>query len=359
MRGPRGLLALFSFLALQTGVWATDGRRPESRSCPDDLEAAVAEHCPCDGQVNHGQYVSCVVRYGNALRKAGCRAGTTVRMIRCAALSSCGRPGAVVCCTSSIGSCDDRAPGDGTAQGVCSNKPWLACDTDADCARTRSRITRDEATCVAAGGVSGGPGSMCGACTASSTTTTSTSTSTSTSTTTSTTVVLAPVTTSTTTTTTTSTTTTLPAGVTYGNAVEFSGASQHTPDYLLGVPITVPQAFTLTHLGVIAKSGGPHVILALYSDTAGEPDRLVAFTAATSMAAGAMEMPVTSTPLAPGVYWIMGVYDADASIGIDESDAAAPVRYLSQSFSDPLPDPLPPAFSYAGQAFNYYIRVAE
>ena len=66
-------------------------------------------------------------------------------------------------------------------------------------------------------------------------------------------------------------TTTLPAGVTYGNAVEFPGASQHTPGYLLGGPISVPQASTLTHLGVIAKSGGPHVILALYSDTAGEP----------------------------------------------------------------------------------------
>src|SRR5439155_23022755 len=184
MRGPRGLLALFSFLALQTGVWATDGRRPESRSCPDDLEAAVAEHCPCDGRVNHGQYVSCVVRYGNALRKAGCRAGTTVRMIRCAALSTCGRPAAVVCCTSSIGTCDDPAPGDGTAQGVCR--------------KTRKRITRDEATCTAAGRVSGGRGSMCWACATSSTTTTSTSAATPTSST----VVRAPVTTTSTTTTT-------------------------------------------------------------------------------------------------------------------------------------------------------------
>ena len=350
MRGPKPVVVLFALLVLPAGAWAGSRGRPDQHSCPDDLEAAVAARCLCDGQTNHGQYVSCVVRYGNALRKAGCRAGTTVRMIRCAALSTCGRPGAVVCCTSSVGTCDDRAPGDGAAQGACSNKPWLACDTDADCVKTRMRITRDEATCTAAGGVSGGRGSMCWACATSSTTTTTTSTSTTTSST----VVLAPVTTSTTT-----TTTTLPAGVTYGNAVEFPGASGHTPGYLLGGPISVPRASTLTHLSVIAKSGGPHVILALYSDTASEPDRLVAFTPATSMTVGAMEMPVTPTPLAPGVYWIMGVYDADASIGIDESDAAAPVRYLSQSFSDPLPDPLPPAFSYAGQAFNYYIRVAE
>src|SRR5206468_10380517 len=110
---------------------------------------------------------------------------------------------------------------------------------------------------------------------------------------------------------------------------------------------------------VLTTVRGAHAIQTLYTAPTCEPDRLVAFTPATSMTAGAMEMAVTPTPLAPGVYWIMGVYDADASIVIDESDAAAPVRYLSQSFSDPLPDPLPPAFSYAGQPFNYYIRVAE
>ena len=137
------------------------------------------------------------------------------------------------------------------------------------------------------------------------------------------------------------------------------GASANAPGYLLGGPISVPRPSTLTHIGVIAKSGGSHVILALYSDTAGEPDRLVASTAPAPMTVGAMEIPVTPTVLASGVYWIMGVYDADASIGIDESDPNAPVRYLDQSFFSPLPDPLPPAFAYLGQAFNYYIKVAE
>ena len=115
----------------------------------------------------------------------------------------------------------------------------------------------------------------------------------------------------------------------------------------------------LMNLALVAKSGGPQVILALYSDTAGEPDRLVASTPATTMTVGPVEVAVTPTPLPAGAYWMMAVYDGDASVGIDESDPAAPVRYMSQSFSDPLPDPMPPAFSYSGQRFNYYVRVAE
>jgi len=349
MRGPGRVLALFAVLAFPADVWATDKRGPDRGSCPADVDAAVAQHCPCDGPMSHGQYVSCVAHYGNALRKAGCRAGTAIRMIRCAALSTCGKPGAVVCCTTSGGTCN---------AGVCSNKAWLGCVTDTDCTRTRTRITSDGQACAAVGGVPAGLRSMCGACMAVSTTST---TSTTTSTSTTTTVFRAPDTTSssTTTTTTTTTTSTLPSGVTYGNATEFSGASQHTPGYLLGGSITVPQDSTLTYLGVIAKSGGPHVILALYSDAAGEPDRLVASTPATAMTVGAMEIPVTPTPLAAGSYWIMGEYDGAASIGIDESDPNVPVRYLEQSFSDPLLDPLPPAFSYSGQAFNYYVKVAE
>src|SRR5213594_3164886 len=115
MRGPRFVVALLVLLALPAGAWAKDGGRPVRHPCPDE-EAAVGERCPCDGQTNHGQYVKCVVRYGNALRKAGCSWGTALRLIHCAALSTCGKPGGVVCCTTSAGTCD---------AGVCSNRAWL------------------------------------------------------------------------------------------------------------------------------------------------------------------------------------------------------------------------------------------
>ena len=191
-----------------------------------------------------------------------------------------------------------------------------------------------------------GPGaarSTCGRSTAV-TTTSTTSRTTSTSTTTS-------------STTSTTTTSTLAAGGTYGNSVEFPAASVNTADYLLGTPLTIPVPSMLTHLCVIAKAGGPDVILALYSDNAGWPDQLVAATPATLMTVGPMEIPVTPTALAAGTYWLMGVYDTDASIGFDQSDPTAPIRYAAHAFASPLPDPFGGATPYSGQTFNYYVRV--
>jgi hypothetical protein len=74
------------------------------------------------------------------------------------------------------------------------------------------------------------------------------------------------------------------------------------------------------------------------------------------MALGRMEIPVTAT-LPAGTYWIMGLYDGDAAIGIDYSDPTAPVRSTVQPFASPLQDPFPPTPPYAGVRFNYYLKV--
>src|SRR4029077_19955408 len=105
---------------------------------------------------NHGQYVSCIVHFRNALRKAGCLTADARRTVaRCAALSTGGKQAAVLCCLSETGTCSDPAPGDGTAAGTCSNDAGLACDTAADCTKTHARIASDEAACVAPGGTRG------------------------------------------------------------------------------------------------------------------------------------------------------------------------------------------------------------
>jgi hypothetical protein len=341
MRRSRCLAVLLVLLAIPAGVRAAGGGRAHRSSCPDDLAAAIAERCPCDGAKNHGQYVACLVRLGNALGKAGCLGDAELAAFRCAARSTCGKPAAVVCCTAATGVCNDH---------LCGEDGGLPCDTDADCTTLRARYARDERTCAAAGGVSAGPGSVCDACTLPSTTSTTATTSTTTSSTSTT-------TSTTSTTATTSTSTTLAAGINYGNDVEFPSASAHAPDYLLGSLVMLPEPSMLTRLCVIAKSGGANVMLALYTDNAGWPDQLVAATPATPMTAGRMEIPVAPTSLAAGSYWIMGVYDVDASIGIDESDPQAPVRYIWQSFASPLPDPFGPSSPYSGQRFNYYVQV--
>jgi len=144
----------------------------------------------------------------------------------------------------------------------------------------------------------------------------------------------------------------------FGNAVEYPNASAHAPDYLVGDPVMVTGAAMLTHLCVIAKADGPNVVLALYASNAmGEPEHLMASTPATPLSVGSVEIPVTPTMLPAGQYWMFGVYDADASIGLDESDPTAPVRYVSHPFASPLQEPFGPTASYPGQRFNYYLKV--
>src|SRR5688572_22746112 len=93
------LLAVASPAAAQTAC-------PSDGSCPADVGACIAEACPCEADAagmpwrNHGQYVKCVVHLRNDLRKAGCIDADAKRTIAsCAAKSTCGKEGAVLCCT--------------------------------------------------------------------------------------------------------------------------------------------------------------------------------------------------------------------------------------------------------------------
>lgn len=125
-------------------VTDANGTSPEPGPCPTDAAVALIEACPCDGKVlangsvqpwrNHGQYVSCVVRLRNQLRKAGCLSDEMRRTVaRCAARSTCGKTSVVRCCVSDTGTCNDPTPGDAMPAGVCSNDAARPCDVDADC----------------------------------------------------------------------------------------------------------------------------------------------------------------------------------------------------------------------------------
>jgi hypothetical protein len=160
-------------VALPALGWAKG--KPEPITCPADVAVAVAETCPCDGKMlpsgsvqpwkNHGQYVSCVVRFRNALRKAGCLTTEQKRTLaRCAARSTCGKSDTVLCCTAELGTCmGDAMPGDMMAAGTCSNDALVGCDVDADCTKVSGALTKDADACMAAGGMVGA-GSVCSGC---------------------------------------------------------------------------------------------------------------------------------------------------------------------------------------------------
>jgi len=173
MRKAVTMVVVLSLLAIPAGSLAKPKGPAAPIPCPEDIVAAVAENCPCEGPMvdtvpppwrNHGQYVRCVAKYRNLLRKSGCLDGDALRRIHsCAARSTCGKPERVLCCLSSTGTCSDTVA-DGTAEGVCSNDDDLPCDTDADCTKTRARITRNEDACLALDGEVAGEGSVCTPC---------------------------------------------------------------------------------------------------------------------------------------------------------------------------------------------------
>ena len=154
-------------LAFHVGVGSA-----QAQSCPEDVGAALAAACPCEGNgngawKNHGQYVKCVVHLRNQLRKAGCLDADAKRTIAsCAARSTCGKEGAVLCCKyDTSATCSDTLA-DGIPTGVCSSDGVTACDTATDCITVigSAKVTRKAETCTDRGGTVVGTGSVCGGC---------------------------------------------------------------------------------------------------------------------------------------------------------------------------------------------------
>ena len=133
-------------------------------SCPTDPAADIAAACPCDADgngkawSNHGRYVSCVVRFRNDLRQRGCLDAQTQRLIaRCAARSTCGKDGAVLCCVyDTTGVC---------TSGKCSNDDTIDCLSNTDCITSSGpKVKRAAETCTDRGGTVVGAGSVCAGC---------------------------------------------------------------------------------------------------------------------------------------------------------------------------------------------------
>ena len=95
--------------------------------------------------------------------------------------------------------------------------------------------------------------------------------------------------------------------------------------------------------------------MALYTDSGGAPDTLVMETKSTAVPVGALEVDLSKPVDVPaGNYWIMGIFDVSASVGI-AFPASEVVQYRSLSYSDPMPATFGTPSTYTGQLFNYYI----
>src|SRR5689334_5382404 len=93
------------------------------------VQDAINQKCPCDAATNHGRHVSCVAHVIKQLSDAGqipvsCKG----KVQRCAARSTCGKPGTVTCTRTETGTCD-------TTVGTCTTgvSATGTCSSDAEC----------------------------------------------------------------------------------------------------------------------------------------------------------------------------------------------------------------------------------
>src|SRR5947208_1847761 len=125
------LVSVVLVFPLARGVFA----QPTAPDCEAERCAAqsfIAQNCPsCADASNHGRFVSCVAHQVKAHVSPRCRG----KAVRCAARSTCGKPGFV---TGNIATdtCDLSA---GTP-GHCVDTPKQSCSPAFDCGRP-SRIT--------------------------------------------------------------------------------------------------------------------------------------------------------------------------------------------------------------------------
>jgi hypothetical protein len=141
-----------------------------------------------------------------------------------------------------------------------------------------------------------------------------------------------------------------------GWPVEFDAKSSHAPNTLVAMPIDVPTG-TVVGFGAIAKAPGARSSMILYTDRAGAPGALVTFTPPFTLAVG----PQTIAAAAPieveaGRFWLAGLYDRHASLGIDYSDKSVVVYWVSHAFGSP-PDSFPTPGKFMGQRFNWWITI--
>lgn len=156
------------------------------------------------------------------------------------------------------------------------------------------------------------------------------------------------------------------AAQTYGNTSPFNDVSAHSANYVLGVQVTIPNSVTLESFGLIyGLNGDPadsNAIFNVYDSNPSNfdlPGNLIATTGSVFVSDDHIydNIPFTSNPtIAPGTYWMMGLYESFANPRMDSSNSGSLVAYWGNPFSFGVPVVAPAVDTYFGQNFNYWVN---
>ncbi|HEX7603823.1 MAG TPA: hypothetical protein VF316_19530 [Polyangiaceae bacterium] len=150
------------------------------------------------------------------------------------------------------------------------------------------------------------------------------------------------------------------ATVKVGNVADLGATGTPSPNYLLGSSVQVTKTSKLLSFGVLSKGSAAQIIMALYTDNAGSPGNLVAYSAAAAQNGTSQEFAAnTQATLPVGTYWLMAEYNTTGAIGYTTSAPSVTTKYITHTFGSALPASFPAPSSYTGQQFNYWIVVSQ
>jgi hypothetical protein len=131
-----------------------------------------------------------------------------------------------------------------------------------------------------------------------------------------------------------------------------------TKNVLLGVQFTLNTQGVLNSINLIGKNTGAQVRMAVYDDNNGVPNNLIASTGTTIVGNGIISLPVISTQLFPGDYWVMAIYDSTAVHTYEDSTAVGNVLYYNPlNFGSSIPSNASNFLSYSGDDFTYFLDI--
>ncbi len=143
-----------------------------------------------------------------------------------------------------------------------------------------------------------------------------------------------------------------------GEPDDLGSNSSHAVNFLLGTRHTLVEEGVLQAVGILARRAGPSYRIGIYLDADG-PTSLVVEIDGGELVAGPQTVPAPEWVLAPGDYWLMGLYSAAVSIGEDGS-GGSDTRYIEHEFAEPMPETWP-EFDYAfpGPRINLWMNVGR
>lgn len=152
---------------------------------------------------------------------------------------------------------------------------------------------------------------------------------------------------------------------TYGNTSPFETESGHSPNFVLGVQVTIPQTITLQSFGLIYGNGdtppASNAIFGLYSSgvSSGLPLSLQAVTNPINVNTAQIydNIAFTTTPtINAGTYWMMALYESFAGPRMSLVNTGSLVAYWSTPYSGGMQASAPAVSTYNGQNFNYWVN---